>query len=138
MEIPLPFKKELSHFPGVFLCGDESLFIQKRPAVRGEERLRSREVHLKDLGLFPLEEKNLSILEESLAYKNHRLTIPPLLKNSRIPIFYAEGPSLPVYIPLCAFPVLRYFSAMWEYTGEGVEILLMGFLIVDSFVGGSA
>lgn len=137
MQIPKITQEILNH-KGIFYLQDSGLFLTQRPQLSFEKNFRSREVHLKDLGRFPLDEKNRNLLEHVYEHDGKKLMVPEILKKSQIPIFYTEGPNLPVYIPPVAFPILQYFSALWEKGQEGIESILSGFIILDSFVGGSA
>ena len=80
------------------------------------KKLNTREIHLKDLGLFPLAEDDENLLRKKLQDKNTglELSVPDLLQKSHIPVFYSSTGSQSVYIPEPGLAVCRYFGQMWD------------------------
>lgn len=101
---------------------------------------QTKEVHLNDLGRFPLDKKDSPLLVKELQASDDEFVIPFILKESNIPVYYSKSAEPDAYIHVAAKPACRYFSDLWDLNlfaedSEDGEILT-GFLILHSFCGG--
>ncbi|MFO1527474.1 MAG: hypothetical protein U1F16_16000 [Turneriella sp.] len=101
------------------------------------QQLNTREMKLDTLGVFPLSKDALPLLEKKVSHAGNDLTIHPLLKNSRIPI-YADSASVCAYIPAEGANICRYFHDLWrldETNLQESEAVLAGFALLASYAG---
>ena len=146
MQSPLD-QKELKLLEGgfqVYGLNDEQWLIKKDTlkSIQSDLKLSpSKEVYLDDLGVFPLENEQLSLLDKQIknSENNESFVVPQILKQSRIPLFYSTES---VLIPQSGLVICQYFGLMWddaialpETTSEGFATKLRGLLIINSFVG---
>lgn len=120
---------------------EEGLLIQKSMIAKIAELLASswnptKEVHLDNLGIFPLPEGQVSLLSKQYNYGQPMevLKAPELCINSHIPVYSSDNYT---YIPPLGFPACRYFGEIWTEPSEStedLEILLAGFLTLSSFI----
>jgi hypothetical protein len=135
--------EDKTHFKGLLFEGslDQGLLLSKNSISKIAISLSSnwnptKEVHLENLGIFPLPEGQVSLLQKQYNYGNPRqiLRVPNLCINSHIPIYASKNY---VFIPPLGFPACRYFGEIWAEPSENaeeLEILLAGFLTLSSFI----
>lgn len=132
-----------TQFKGEILEGsmEEGLIVKRSMIAKIAELLASswnptKEIHLENLGIFPLPEGQISLLSKQYNYGQPMevLKAPELCVNSHIPIYSSDNY---IYIPPLGFPACRYFGEIWTEPGEStedLEILLAGFLTLSSFI----
>lgn len=125
---------------------DEGIYLEKID-VRQYQYSYTKEIHLENLGRFPIETEVLSLLQEKVEDpQGNILQVPELLQQSQIPIFYNSSQS--AFIVKEAKPICRYFAQSWsedfsihenkDYAETSEAYLfeiLTGFMIISSFTG---
>lgn len=102
-------------------------------------QLNTQEMKLDTLGVFPLANASLPLLDQTMTYKGKKLEITPLLKKSRIPI-YGGGAANCAYIPPEGASICRYFYELWHTANDenavsDHEEVAAGFAILASYAG---
>ncbi len=129
--------KPVTNYPHLMLHVSEGGYLVRHRLEQSPQgKIGTREVHLSDLGHFPLPEEDIPQLTQELQIGKNLLKVPEILQRSNIPLFYSAGERYPVYIPRVSVAICRYFAAMWGAEGDDIVSLTNGFLIIDSFVGG--
>ncbi|MDH5719942.1 MAG: hypothetical protein OEZ13_04890 [Spirochaetia bacterium] len=131
---------------GWFLGRDFLDEYTKKISEASEFIKKTREIRLLDLGRFPLEEQNESLLSEEVSFQEMQLLVPEILKQSKIPVFYSKTQNEGVFISKEAMPICRYFFHSWGFDTEDFNLLnettseeketIIGFFIIHSFTGG--
>ena len=128
----------------VYGLSDEQWYLKKTTlkGIQSDLDLApSKEVHLDDLGVFPLEKDYRDLLDKQIknSEENKNFEVPEILRQSNIPLFYSIDSIL---IPQPGLAICQYFGQMWDdaitlpdTTSEGFATKLRGLLIIDSFVG---
>ncbi|MBS0618524.1 MAG: hypothetical protein JSR44_10060 [Spirochaetes bacterium] len=102
-----------------------------------DQSVSTREIKLGNLGLFPLADASLALLDKTLQYENKNLSIEPLLQKSQIPI-YASADRDIVYIPPEGSAICRYFHELWANADDDttdVDAVFSGFATLASYAG---
>lgn len=102
-------------------------------------QLNTQEMKLDTLGVFPLPNTSLPLLDQTITYKGKKLEITPLLKKSRIPV-YGDGAANYAYIPPEGASICRYFYELWHTANEDTRVsdheeVAAGFAILASYAG---
>lgn len=101
------------------------------------QQINTREMKLTSLGVFPLQSDAIHLLSEKVTYLGSELSVPPIFKDSHIPIFAAQG-SNTAYIPPAGANICRYFNELWRTDEAEVDAdheVLSGFAILASYAG---
>jgi len=109
----------------------------KQQYATADRSVSTREIKLGNLGLFPLADASLALLDKTLQFENKKLSIEPLLQKSQIPI-YASADRDIVYIPPEGSAICRYFHELWASAADDisdVDAVLSGFATLASYAG---
>ncbi|MFZ5627501.1 MAG: hypothetical protein ACOY5B_00115 [Spirochaetota bacterium] len=110
--------------------------VRRRFEAAGRDS-NTREIKLENLGVFPLAQDALPLLQKELLHNGKALTILPLLRKSQIPLFSSPDAQL-VYIPAAGCAICRYFHELWTSDGEltdSADHVLSGFAVLASYAG---
>lgn len=103
------------------------------------QQLNTREMKLDTLGIFPLANDALPLMERSLKFDGKDLVINALFVKSQIPI-YGDSKSTCAYIPFEGANICRYFHDLWRLDAgpdqhDENDAVLAGFAILASYAG---
>lgn len=124
---------------GVFLHDNGGIYVKDSslPELGVKNFTATKEILLDDLGRFPLDNTTFNLLPNNIKdIAGNTLTMPEILHNSFIPIFYAQRKS--AFITKEAKPICRFFAQSWggEFLAEEqLQEILFGFAVISSFTG---
>ena len=101
------------------------------------QQLNTREMKLTSLGVFPLQSEAMPLLSETVSIEGKILTVPPIFKESQIPVFAAAAHNV-AYISPAGASICRYFYELWRTSDTEIdpdEQVLSGFAILASYAG---
>ncbi len=101
------------------------------------QQLNTREMKLTSLGVFPLQKEAMPLLAETVIIDGKKLTVPPIFKESQIPVFAAAELNI-AYISPAGASICRYFYELWRTNDTEIDPdqqVLSGFAILASYAG---
>lgn len=111
---------------------------QARSAFDGTiQQLNTREMKLTSLGVFPLQNESLHLLNETVTFDGKTLSVPSIFKESNIPVFAATGHNI-AYISPAGASICRYFHELWRMSETELDAdqeVLSGFAVLASYAG---
>ncbi|AFM14588.1 hypothetical protein [Turneriella parva] len=101
------------------------------------QQLNTREMKLDSLGVFPLQKDAQHLLDETVSLEGKMLKVPPIFRESHIPIFATAGQNI-AYISPAGANICRYFHELWrmhETELDADQEVFSGFAILTSYAG---